>query len=363
MKTWLGALSALVMAATIGANIRDASACTPPQEPPPAGTIRDVNLSRSASPKNGGLVFGVVAGADVTDAQITSAIAITVKAGELQIPGALSKTQTLSEGFSQWIWKPTDGVLPAGTVDVAVKAQTTVPHEEQVAITIEDRILTPSLRPMTLSLARTAQPDGSSPKIQCTGSPVPMNPCGPTTNSETQIPSRYDGVPAVNYLLPEAPPSDAPWLLQTVELFGRDKNGTKSSTELRETGGPGGSTTLDRRYDEYCSKLTVRFIGDGTETSAETCVPHGALDLTVTAAEETALVKGRVEHCETTVYPAGTSEADPTGRGTGTAAPDEAADVSGCSATRARESNGDAGAAALTALACLLVGARRRREA
>ncbi len=350
-------LPVLVLAlATLSVSIatsREATACMPPRTPE---TIPDVRLASGAAggaasdvavvPKNAGLVFSAMLGT-LDEATARAKVAVDVRAGSDRIEGALRQVGSTQGQYVTWQWRPTagTGLLPGPVgVVVNVDGKTII----DAAVMVEDRVVLPTARPLTLTLERVLESDPTAPKIMCREDDHEPSPgeCGLGKGTSWELSTRAAPRAELRFALEGLSPLDQPYLVATSRIFGR------SGTRLGETATSPtdhGSVTLDVDFEEYCADATLRSLVDGSEAeSARVCVPN-TLARRMSEEEEVRFVRRGLDLCPNAVFPEGTSRSDPTG-------------TAGCAVSPGtRPGSGLLAALLASALVAAVVGRRRTR--
>ena len=344
-------LSTAALASTLAGSISEAHACSPPPPPPPSGTFAIGHRMGPRAPKNGGVIFVVSRTQEITEESVIAQLKITVRSGVDEIPGTIRRISSAGLG-SKWIWLPTSngGQLPPGVVHISITSTeepSALQEPVEADVTIEDRILAPPKIAPNVELRRELVTDRTSPKIVCKwkGQSAACE-SGP---QERQVASRFLGVPNLIYLVPELPQNDAALFEREIELFGRNADGSQGASEVTPVYSAGSSGNFDRPYVEYCAKLRTRLLADGSTSEEQVCVPHGALDLTVSEQDTKRALDQQLSRCETIIHPSGTE----------TSPPGPAADAS-CAVVVGRRGDGAAGTSVVIALG-IVAGVLRRR--
>jgi hypothetical protein len=328
----------------------DGNACTPRgPDPVPSSAPAVVPAgSGAALPKNAGLVLSIYDGG-LAEADVKASLKIEVRAADTLIAGTFAAVdeRALIPGFRTWLWKPTGVELPVGTLAVRVLLSGTRSGTAETSVEIADRLLVvPTAAVDSLVATRLIVEDPGAPKITCDITSY-LGSCGypPST-----LATRHIGVPQFNSARAPLDPADAVYLRQSLSLYGRNADGSIGESDRRDVGES--VPHLDQAYPQYCVELTTRSIVDGTAVTTEKCISHGALDLTVSDAENESTLNTALQSCPNAVYPAGTSEGNPAG------AP-ESSSASGCSASP-RSSTGGGLGLCVVGLGLVMVSLRRR---
>jgi len=305
-----------------------ASACSRDPGPPPDGTIRRVTALRLDSkaplaiPKDGGVVFAIVAGA-MTDEEILARVKVTAteQATGAAINGVLIRAR---ETENRWVYRlPTatqlePKFLPVGPLDITVRvlgiinATTEVDQRAPIAdkpftVVVEDRLLVIPKFPLETSVATNVVSDEAAPMIKCNDT-VP-NSCG---NFAGPKPTRYKRVPKIE--LRTQTTSD-PFLKQTMRFFSRNKQGGRSPEIIDPFVTETGFQNLEKPDAEYCATLTTTSLMDPSRSeTVESCTPHPAtLDLSMSDAEQHDQVMSTLRECPNPEFPPGHTASDPSG--------------------------------------------------
>lgn len=303
-------LVALVVGGMIAAEA-EGHACSPVlPDPSPALTSAELVMTRHLA-KNVGIPIEVRSIGPLSAELVRANLVVTVRSGTTELAGSVEPL--VSSGAWFYRWRPAAGATPVGelTVTLAVADQTPATS----TITVEDRIAAIPPTGATIAVSRSIVEDEQAPTITCSRTRG-IGECSSGKYDE-KIATHWIGVPNVEATLSPAPTVDQPLVQIATAIFGRDRNGTKSP-------GPSftysqSSTTygrLDRAYDEYCVTTTTTLLGLPDASVTTTCASP-RVDLSVSNDEAVAKIRRRTTSCDSTVYPAGTSEDDPTGEGGG----------------------------------------------
>lgn len=317
MKTF--ACLALMVGGFLAAEAH-AQACSPPSEPDP--TVTKAELLAKELAKNVGIPLQLSVYGDTTPEIVRSTVIVTVRSGQTVIDGSLEPLLTPEKPLYRW--RAAAGDTPVGqlTVSIEVKREATAntaPITETV--TILDRLAVAKPTPATISVTRVVSPDGNAPAIVCKRTHG-FGECG-NGSYEENVATRWVGLPNVRATLAPADTPDAPLVQIATEMFGRDKNGTQGKVQKSGSAGivPGqppiaAYAQLERGFDEYCTTTTTTILGV-PEASVATSCGSPKVDLSVTNDEAVSNIREETSHCDSTSYPPGTSEDDPTGQGDG----------------------------------------------
>jgi MYXO-CTERM domain-containing protein len=294
------ALILLPVVAALFVSAAPAAAC--PAMPGP-DAIFSVNISaKTHLPKNLGIPFSMYVGTNVTEASVQTRVLVTAtpETGGPPIAGTMHAIQ----GNSFYLWVPSSGTLPIGTLQLGVTVDGAPLNTDPV--TVDDRTLVPNAPPAHLDVTRQLDGNPSSPKIHCVPYVTPST-CGGSFEPY-DLPSEQTAKPLLTVTV-DADATDRIFFSHQMTMTGRGSDGGAAP----EIALPAGQleSELDHIYDEYCVLLTTSVLGSAEKAVSQSICTKTAIDPIVTAEENTKFVHDEVLSCQSVTYPTGAPEGDP----------------------------------------------------